>query len=59
MDELDDPNATCVITMVIMLSLNLIFNNSIIHSFKTHFIRRTRASVSAIMCELGKKSEIL
>ena len=57
MDELDDPSAMCLITMVLMLSLDLIFINKILIGFKSHFIRRTRASVSTIMCELGMKSK--
>jgi hypothetical protein len=57
MDKLDDPNAIYLITMVIILSLNLIFINSILYSFKTYFICYTWASISAIMYELGKKSK--
>ena len=57
MDVLDDPESTYVICLVLVLSFNLIFNNETIRSFKTHFIRRTRKSVSGIMCELGNKSK--
>ena len=57
MNELLDPDATYIITMVMMLSLNLMFNEETFSCFKTFFIRRTRASVSAIMCELGNKSK--
>ena len=55
MDELIDPESTYLICLVLMLSFNLIFNNETIRGFKTNFIRRTRKSVSAIMCELDKK----
>ena len=57
MDELDDPGATYLMCLVLFLSFNLMFNNETISSFKTHTIRRTRASVSAMMCELGNKSK--
>ena len=57
MDELIDPESTYLICLVLMFSFNLIFNNENIRSFKTHCIRRTRKSVSAIMYELGKKSK--
>ena len=57
MDELDDPESMYLICLVLFLSFNLIFNNETISSFKTYFIRRTRASVSAIMHELGNKSK--
>ena len=57
MGELIDPESTYLICLVLMLSLNLIFNNETIRGFKTHFIRRTRKSVSAIICELGKTSK--
>ena len=57
MDELIDPESTYLICLVLMLSFNLMFNNETIRSFKTHCIRRTRKSVSAIMYELGKKSK--
>ena len=53
MDELDSPCATALLSLVLMLSFNIIWSQS----FKTHFIRRTRASVSAIMHELGNKSK--
>ena len=57
MEDLDDPMALSLVCLVIMISFNLIFNNEIISGYKTHVIRRTRASVSAIMHELGKKSK--
>ena len=55
MGELDDPNATCLMTTVMMLSLNLIFSNEMVLIFKKYFIRRTRASVSSVMSKIGKK----
>ena len=57
MDELDSPYATALLSLVLMLSFNIIWNNEIAKSFKTHFIRRARASVSAIIYELGNKSK--
>ena len=57
MNELLDPDAMYIITMVMMLSLNLMFNEETFASFKTFFIRRTRANVFAIMCELGNESK--
>ena len=57
MDELDSPCATALLSLVLMLSFNIIWNNEIAQSFKTHFIRCARASVSAIMYELGNKSK--
>ena len=58
MEDLDDPIALSLAYLVMVISFNLIFNNEIISIYKTHAIRRTRASVSAIMHELGKKSKI-
>ena len=57
MDELDSPHAAALLSLALMLSFNIIWNNEIAKSFKTHFIRRARASVSAIMHELGNKSK--
>ena len=57
MDELDDPESTHLMCLVLFLSFNLMLNNETISSFKTHFIRRTRASVSGMICELGNKSK--
>ena len=57
MDDLDDPYSLSLIFIVMMISLNLMFSNDIVQSFKTYFIRRVRASVSAIMYELGNKSK--
>ena len=57
MDKLDDPESTHLTYLVFFLPFNLMFNNETIGSFKTYFIRRTRASVSAIVHELGKKSK--
>ena len=57
MDDLDDPYSLSLISIVMMISLNLMFSNDIVQSFKTYFIRRVRASVSAIMYELGNKSK--
>ena len=56
MDDLDDPYSLSLIALVMMLSLNLIFNNDVATSYKTFVIHRTRSSVSAIMYELGNKS---
>ena len=53
MDDLDDPYSLSLISLVMMLSMNLILSNNIIQSYKTYVIRRVRASVSAIMYELG------
>ena len=41
---------------MIMLSF-IFFSNALINGYKTHFIRKTRASVSAIMHKLGIKSK--
>ena len=49
MEDLDDPMALSLICLVMMISFNLIFSNEIINGYKTYVIRRTRASVSAIM----------
>ena len=57
MDDLDDPYSLSLISIVMMISLNLMFSNDIVQSFKTYFIRRVRVSVSAIMYELGNKSK--
>ena len=57
MDDLDDPYSLSLISLVMMLSMNLILSNNIIQSYKTYVIRRVRASVSAIMYELGSKSK--
>ena len=56
MDELDDPCSLSLMCLMAMMSFNLMFSDEIFASFKTHFIRRTRASVSAAMHELGRKS---
>ena len=56
MDKLDDPHSLSLILLVIMILFNLLFCNEAIASFKTHFIRRTRSSISVIMHELGRKS---
>ena len=56
-DEVDDPESMHLMCLVLFLSFNLMFNNETISSFKTYFIRRTRASVSGMMCELGNKSK--
>ena len=56
-DNLDDLHALSLISIVIMMSMNLIFNTNIVQSFKTYFIRYARASASAITCELGSKSK--
>ena len=57
MNRLMDLDATYLITMVVMLSLNLIFNEEIFAVFKTHFIHRTRAIASAKTHALGSKSK--
>ena len=41
----------------IVLSFNLTFNDETISSFKTYFIRRTRAIISDAMHELGNESK--
>ena len=46
MDDLDDPYSLSLISLVMMLSMNLILSNNIIQSYKTYVIRRVRASVS-------------
>ena len=56
MDELDDPYALSLISLVLMISLNIVFNDDVVNSYKTYFLRRVRSSVSGIMYELGKKS---
>ena len=56
MDELDDPYSLSLVSLVLMLSFNIIFSHDIVQSYKTYFIRRVRASVSSIMHELGSKS---
>ena len=58
MDELDDPYAVSLVALILMLSLNIIFYTTTAQSYKTHFIRRVRASVSSIMYELGTKSKL-
>ena len=40
-----------------MLSLDLIFDNTIFISFKTRFIQRTRASISGMIHKHGNKSK--
>ena len=58
MDDLDDPYSLSLIYLVMMISFNLIFDTiKKFKCFKIHVIRRARASVSAIMYELGKKSK--
>ena len=58
MDDLDDPYSLSLMYLVMLISLNLIFETTEkCKCFKTHVIRRTRANVSAIMHELGKKSK--
>ena len=56
MDDLDDPCMLAHVSLMIFLSFNLLFSNDVFNCYKTYFIRRTRASVSAIMYELGSKS---
>ena len=58
MDELDDLYSVSLVVLMLMLSLNIIFCNETIQSYKTYFICRARASVSSIMCELGSKSKL-
>ena len=55
--NLDNPYSLSLIYLVMMISFHLVFSSEIFTIFKTHVIRRTRASVSTIMCELGKKSK--
>ena len=57
MDDLDDPMALSLVCLVMMISFKLTFSNETLIGYKTHIIRRTRASASAIMYELGKKSK--
>ena len=57
MDDLDDPHALSLVYLVMMMSFNLVFSDEMFNCFKTHVIRRVRASVSATMHELGKKSK--
>ena len=40
---------------MIMLSFNLFFSDILINDYKTHIIRRTRASVSSFMHEISIK----
>ena len=57
MDDLDDPMALSLMCLVMMISFKLTLSNETLIGYKTHVIRRIRASTSAIMCELGKKSK--
>ena len=57
MDDLDDPYSLSLISLVMMISCNLIFTESILSSFKTFFMQCMRVSISAIMHELGNKSK--
>ena len=58
MDDLDDPYSLSLVCLVMLISLDVIFETTEkFKCFKTHVIRRTRANVSAIMHELGKKSK--
>ena len=59
MDRLDDPYPLLLIYLVIVIPFNSFFSNEIFNSFKTRVIYYTRASVSAIICALGKKSKII
>ena len=56
-DDLDDPYTLLLVSIVMIIYMNLIFNTNIVQSFKTYFIRYARASASAITCELGSKSK--
>ena len=55
MDDLDDPMSLSLMCLAMMISFKLIFSNETLISYKTHAIRRARASTSATMHELGKK----
>lgn len=57
MDNPDNPYSLSLIVLVTMMSFNLIIDNDAIESFKTHFIRRVKASVSTTMHELGAKTK--
>ena len=58
MDDLDDSYSLSLVYLLILISLNLTFETTEkCKCFKTYVIRRTRANVSAIVCELGKKSK--
>ena len=57
MDDMDDPCMLAHVSLMIFLSFDLFFSNGVFNSYETHFIRRTIASASAIMYELGSKSK--
>ena len=57
MNDFLGPDVSCIMTMAMISSLNLMFNEEAHESFKPCFIRCTRTSVSATMHELGNKSK--
>ena len=57
MDNLDDPYMLSYASLITILSFNLFFSSALINDYKTYFIRRQRASVSAIVNELSSKSK--
>ena len=53
MYDLDDPYMLADVSLMMMLSFGLFFSDDLINGYETHFIRRSRTSVSTIMYELG------
>ena len=56
MESLNNPYALSLVTIMLLLSFDLMFVNELIESYKTCFIRRVRCTISSIMFELGNKS---
>ena len=55
MDALDNPCPLAMVLLLMIVSLDLTFNDKDITSCKTFFARRISATVSAITHELGNK----
>ena len=51
------PMSLLLMPLIMKIMFKLIFSNETLISYKTRVTRSTRASASAIMCELGKKSK--